>query len=74
MRLWHYLSTRMMKERVLRHKGDLPTTETDTNNRSADGDDYMSHNPTPPSDRAASTDPHLRAIEIQIDLSQASKT
>ena len=46
MRLWHYLSTRMMKERVLRHKGDLQTTETDTNNRSADGDDYMSQNPT----------------------------
>ena len=34
------------EERMLRHKGDLPTTKTDTNNRSADGDDYMSQNPT----------------------------
>ena len=34
------------EERMLRHKGDLPTTKTDTNNWSADGDDYMSQNPT----------------------------
>ena len=34
------------EERMLRHKGDLLTTKTDTNNRSADGDDYVSQNPT----------------------------
>ena len=65
---------------MLRHKGDLPTTETDTNNiavhreRSEDGDHCMSQNPTPPSDRATSTDPHLRTIEMRTDLSQASWT
>ena len=47
------------EERMLRHKGDLPTTKTDTNNRSANGDYEMSQNPTPSSDRAISTDPHL---------------
>ena len=34
------------EERMLRHKGDLTTTQTDTNNRSVDEDDYMSQNPT----------------------------
>ena len=31
MRLWLYLSNENDEERMLRHKGDLPTTETDTN-------------------------------------------
>ena len=30
MRLWLYLSNENDEERMLRHKGDLPTTETDT--------------------------------------------
>ena len=65
---------------MLRHKGDPPTTDTDTNfsavhrERGEDRDHYMSQNPTHPSDRAASTDPHLRAIEIRTDVSQASWT
>ena len=45
------------QERMLRHRGDLPTTKTDTNNRSADGDILRIQHL--PSDRAVSTDPHL---------------
>ena len=53
MRLWLYLSNENDEERMLRHKGDLPTTETDTNfiaehkeREGEDGDHYMSHIPT----------------------------
>ena len=31
MELWLYLSNENDEERMLRHKGDLPTTQTDTN-------------------------------------------
>ena len=47
-------------ERAFAQTQGKPTDhKTDSNNESMDEDIYVSQNPTPPSDRAFSTDPHL---------------